>query len=116
MKLQKSLVLGFLLALLALAPAFGQTTNPDEELDKEPGVKFLDSSEAWWHRRSINDSIYKDYTVNGVFNERAQVRLGQEFHLYKKSEVKLGKVEPVAKGPAPNYSIKMNGKVVQVKE
>lgn len=101
--------------MLTFGPAFAQK-DKDPEVDDEPGVKFLDSSEAWWFRRSVNDSIYNNYTVNGVFNERDKVRLGQEFQRYKSSEVKLVKVQPMAKGPAPTYHLKMNGKVVEVKE
>ncbi len=117
MKHQKYLLSGLLVALLTFGTAFAQTDKDKEaEVDDEPGVKFLDSSEAWWFRRSVNDSIYHAYTVNGVFNERDQVRLGQEFQRYKSSEVKLMKVQPAATGPAPTYRLKMNGKVVEVKE
>ena len=116
MKTYKYAFLGIVFSLsLLCTPAFAQSNTP-EDPEREPGVKFLDSSEAFWFRRSVNDSIYHAYTVNGVFNERDKVRLGQEFKIYRPTPVKFEKLNPAPQGPTPEYTIKMNGKLVQVKD
>lgn len=99
------------------ADAQNHRSKKDKDSEKEESsVKVLDSTEAQWFRRSVNDSVYGTYTVNGVFNERDKVRLGQKFNIYKPTSVKVGKLEQRPAFEQPEYKLRINGKTVEVKE
>ncbi|MGE0496067.1 MAG: hypothetical protein AB7S38_43080 [Vulcanimicrobiota bacterium] len=130
MNVVRCLCMGILSVVLVgttLTPSLAQSRKRDknreqtqEEKEKEDveGAEFtfMDSTEAQWFRRSVNDSIYYGYTVNGVFNERDRVRLGQEFQMYKPAEVTFGKLKQTKTSPAPNYKLNINGRTVDVKD
>ena len=76
MSYQKKTICSALAAGLVLALSVGVVAD-DQKPVKERGKKkeatsfsVLDSTEAQWGRRSINDSVYRGYTVNAVYFER----------------------------------------------
>lgn len=93
-----------------------ETVAQEEEEDRGPDVSFMDSTEAQWFRRSVNDSVYwPGYSPNAVFIERDQVRT-QKLNIYKPTtEVRFGKLQS-RQAPPPDYKLTVNGKVVQVKD
>jgi len=74
---------------------------------------FVDSSEAYWVTRSLNDTLYNaGGSVNSVNLERDQVRQDAKLSkMYKPPEVVEVRVQGKKVGPMPN--LKINGKVVQ---
>lgn len=74
---------------------------------KEGGTSFsvLDSTEAQWGMRSINDSVYRNYTVNGVYLERGRQKLPDTFNMYQPSPIDTGAPLP---GKSPT-TITING-------
>lgn len=96
--------------------AKSKETVAQEEDDRGPDVSFMDSTEAQWFRRSVNDSVYwPGYSPNAVFIERDQVRT-EKLNIYKPTtEVRFGKLQS-RQAPPPDYKLTVNGKVVQVKD
>ncbi len=96
-------------------PKKATQAQQEEDVD-DLDVSFMDSSDAVWFRRSVNDSIYNGYTVNGVFHERGRARLRNDFYRYSPGQVTFGKVQQTKVDPKPNYQLRVNGKVVEVKD
>lgn len=73
---------------------------------------FVDSSEAYWVTRSLNDTLYNQGSVNAVNLERDQVRKDDKLAtMYKPPEVVEVRVKGKPVGPMP--TLKINGKVIQ---
>lgn len=74
---------------------------------------FVDSDEAYWVTRSLNDTLYNaGGSVNSVNLERDQVRKDDKLaKMYKPPEVVEVRVKGQRVGPMPTLTI--NGKVVQ---
>lgn len=111
MSYQKKNVCSALAACLVLALSTGVVAD-DQTTEKEKGKKkeatsfsVLDSTEAQWGRRSINDSIYRGYTVNAVYLERGRQRLPDSFNMYRPQPVNVES----SGGESPT-TIKVNGK------
>ena len=68
-------------------------------------ISILDSSEAQWGRRSINDSIYRGYTVNAVYLERGRQKLPGSFQLYKPSRFGIDSIVRAAPKQNPSATI-----------
>lgn len=102
-----ALALGLVMALSVSAVA-------DRPTKKKEASSFsvLDSTEAQWGRRSINDSVYRDYTVNAVYFERGRQRLPDSFRMYKPTPVGA---ESVSGETAPT-TIRVNGKEQKLPE
>lgn len=99
MFLQGLIALGLGLALL-VSPALAQETKPKAPRDAKTleqqkkdaeGMEFdfVDSSEAYWVTRSLNDTIFNaGYSPNAVNLERDQVRRDDKIsRMYKPPEV-----------------------------
>ncbi len=80
-----------------------------EKKEGSPSISVMDSTEAQWGRRSINDSIYRGYTVNAVYFERGRQRLPDSFDMYKATPVDSDTIlhSNVKENPT---TIKVNGK------
>ena len=100
-KVGTALALGLVLALSVSAMA-------DRPKKKKEAASFsvLDSTEAQWGRRSINDSIYRDYTVNAVYFERGRQALPDTFKMYKATPVGAESIP----GEVAPTTIRVNGK------
>lgn len=104
-----SLALGFLLTVALASDAVAQ--KKDGETKKEqrsPGISVLDSTEAQWGRRSINDSVYRGYTVNAVYLERGRQRLPDSFRMYRPTPIDENSIVGSGEKQAP-MTIKVNG-------
>ena len=90
-------------------------------------ISILDSTEAQWGRRSLNDSIYRGYTVNAVYLERGRQKLPGSFQLYKPTRIGIDSI--VRSGPKQSPSativesqkkspttIKVNGQEQKIEE
>ncbi len=111
MSYQKKTIFTALAAGLVLALSVGAVAD-DQNTEKEKGKKkeatsfsVMDSTEAQWGRRSINDSIYRGYTVNAVYLERGRQRLPDSFNMYRPQPISVE-----SSGGASPTTIKVNGK------
>jgi hypothetical protein len=122
----KGLVALGLVAALFAAPAQAQTQDTtkrtardakaiEQQRKEVEGMQFdfVDSSEAYWVTRGLNDTLYNaGGSVNSVNLERDQVRQDAKLSkMYKPPEVVEVRVQGKKVGPMPN--LKINGKVVQ---
>ncbi len=69
--------------LLGSAGAQDSDKRSNKETEQSTQFKFLDSTEAQWGRRSVNDSVYLGYPVNAVYQERGRQRLPDSFKGYR---------------------------------
>ena len=111
MSYQKKTICSALAAGLVLALSVGVVAD-DQKPVKERGKKkeatsfsVLDSTEDQWGRRSINDSVYRGYTVNAVYFERGRQRLPDSFNMYRPQPINVES----SGGESPT-TIKVNGK------
>lgn len=77
----RALVLGAAVSLLLGGPALAQKTSPNPGSStstrraQDAEVDFVDSEQAVWNTRSVNDSIFlQGMSVNSVMFERKAVR------------------------------------------
>ena len=96
MSSQKKTVSQALAAALVLALTVGGLAQEAESGKEDKGKKkeatsfsVLDSTEAQWGRRSINDSVYRGYTVNAVYLERGRQRLPDSFKMYRPQPISV---------------------------
>jgi len=95
---------------LAFVCALTLTSWAEERPKKKSdaaSISVMDSTEAQWGRRSINDSIYRGYTVNAVYLERGRQRLPDSFHMYKPSPISEKNV--IRSGQGEPTTIRVNG-------
>ena len=127
MFLRSMVVVGLGFALFS-APALAQTDKKmsaaeqktiEQQRKEAEGMefKFVDSPNAYWVTRGLNDTLYNaGYSPNAVSAERDQVRQDDDdpiSKMYKPPQV----VEMVYKaktGPMP--SLRLNGKLVSVQK
>lgn len=83
--------------------------DKDKKREKQTSFSVLDSTEAQWGRRSINDSIYRGYTVNAVYLERGRQRLPDSFNMYKPQPIGAENVIG-SEDESPTTTIRVNGK------
>ena len=111
MSSQKKTVSQALAAALVLALTVGGLAQ-EAKSEKDKGKKkeatsfsVLDSTEAQWGRRSINDSVYRGYTVNAVYLERGRQRLPDSFKMYRPQPISVE-----SSGGETPTTINVNGK------
>lgn len=107
-KTQKSLTTA-LIAGLILSMGLTAMADRPKKKDEPQSFKVLDSTEAQWGRRSINDSVYRNYTVNAVYFERGRQALPESFHMYKPSKIGLDNIKNSKPDEQPPTVIKVNG-------
>lgn len=100
---------------MSLVLSLGMTAlaqKEKKEKDKKEPASFtvLDSTEAQWGRRSINDSIYRGYTVNAVYLERGRQALPDSFNMYKPKKLGLDTIKNSKADQAAPTTIRVNGK------
>jgi hypothetical protein len=79
---------GTALALgLVMALSIGAAAERPKKKKEASSLSILDSTEAQWGRRAVNDSVYRDYTVNAVYFERGRQRLPDSFKMYKPTPI-----------------------------
>lgn len=66
-------------ALSAEAQSRRQNKDKPEE---ETSISILDSTDAQWGMRSVNDSVYQGYPMNAVYLERGRTKLPANFPKY----------------------------------
>ena len=126
MFLKGLVALGLGMAIFA-SPAFAQESgkpktareakNIEQQREAVEGMEFdfVDSREAYWVTRSLNDTLYTSGgSVNSVNYEHDQDRarqLAKLSSMYKAPEVIEVKVKDKPVGPMPK--LRINGKVVQ---
>jgi hypothetical protein len=72
-----------LICMLSLsATAQSRRQNTDQKSDDDPPISIMDSTEAQWGMRSVNDSVYQGYPMNAVYLERGRQRLPDSFPKY----------------------------------
>lgn len=78
-------------------------------------IKFMDSTQAQWGRRSVNDQIYKGVPVNATYLERGRQRLPDTFWMYKPKPISTDDLVGPTKKTSPPATIKVNGKSQDLK-
>ena len=101
-----ALALGFSLSLAA-----GAEKRPEKK--ENTSFSVLDSTEAQWGMRSINDSVYRGYTVNAVYLERGRQALPDSFNMYRATPVNAERLSP-SEDPNPPTTFRVNGKEQQL--
>ena len=95
--------------MLALTLGAAAEKRPKKK-EGQQSISVMDSTEAQWGRRSINDSIYRGYTVNAVYFERGRQRLPDSFKMYKPQPIGEDNiVKSSSPGETPT-TINVNGK------
>jgi hypothetical protein len=102
--LTRALTLGLLFSLTLTAFA----EKRPEKKEGQSSISVMDSTEAQWGRRSINDSVYRGYTVNAVYFERGRQRLPDSFNMYKPTPIGPANVGDSKDSQTPT-TIKVNG-------
>ncbi len=105
--------------VLGGSPVAAQNQRSEKETPPESTqIKILDSTEAQWGRRSVNDSVYLGYPVNMVYQERGRQRLPETFRMYQPEPIDHSNIvqktrsesETGAAGESePPTRIRMNG-------
>lgn len=100
------LIAGLTLSALAERP---------KKKDGQTSVSVMDSTEGQWGCRSINDSLFRGYTVNAVYAERSKQKLPDSFHMYKPQPItEANLTRPVQSDGVPT-TIRINGKEQKLK-
>lgn len=115
MSFTKNIICAVVTASLVLSLSSGvmaqksSSKDKDKKREKQTSFSVLDSTEAQWGRRSINDSIYRGYTVNAVYLERGRQRLPDSFNMYKPQPIGAENVIG-SEDESPTTTIRVNGK------
>ena len=98
-------------AALALGFTLSMAAGAEKRPEKKENTSFsvLDSTEAQWGMRSINDSVYRGYTVNAVYLERGRQALPDSFKMYRATPVTSESANPSEQSGAPT-TFRVNGK------
>lgn len=65
------------------ASAQSRRQGDKDKSDDAAPISIMDSTQAQWGMRSVNDSVYQGYTVNGVYLERDRTnKLPESFPKY----------------------------------
>ena len=65
-----TLGIALLFTLTLGAGAQSRRQGDKDKGDDDAPISIMDSTQAQWGMRSVNDSVYQGYTVNGVYLER----------------------------------------------
>lgn len=95
--------------ILAMATGISAQEKPEKK-ESQPSISVMDSTEAQWGRRSINDSIYRGYTVNAVYFERGRQKLPDSFKMYKPKPIGADNIVRSENSSETPTTIKVNGK------
>jgi hypothetical protein len=97
-----------LLLSLSVGAQSSRRQGDDDPSDDEAPISIMDSTDAQWGMRSVNDSVYQGYPMNAVYLERGRQRLPDSFPKYQPK--KLGNEIMVRSSGAPAPStIQING-------
>lgn len=108
-RFKKTLAWGLSILMLAsFAAAQSRSKENSEDEKPQQSISIMDSTEAQWGRRSVNDSVYKNMPVNAVYLERGKQRLPDSFKMYKPK--RLGEENMSGFEEAPT-TIRVNGRV-----
>lgn len=105
---KRTLACGLSVLMLAGLAANAQSEKSEEDEKPQRSISIMDSTEAQWGRRSVNDSIYRNLPVNAVYLERGKQRLPDSFKMYKPKGI--GEENMVSSEKAPT-TIRVNGRV-----
>lgn len=96
---------------LALGISLSMVAGAEKRPEKKENTSFsvLDSTEAQWGMRSINDSVYRGYTVNAVYLERGRQALPDSFKMYRATPVTSESASPSEEQNVPT-TFRVNGK------
>lgn len=98
----------FTLSLGAGAQSSRRQGDKDKGDDVAP-ISIMDSTQAQWGMRSVNDSVYQGYTVNGVYSERDRTnKLPESFPKYTPHKLGNEIIVRSSDKPAPS-TIRVNG-------
>lgn len=112
----RALVLGAAVALLLGGPALAQSTTatsqPSNRKAQDAEVDFVDSEQAVWNTRSVNDSIFMPgASVNSVMYERKAVRAVYRTDFFPQTKVEDVQIDkPMSNPPV----LKIQGKSVDL--
>ncbi len=103
--------------------AQGQSRRPEkkEKPADDVSISVLDSSDAQWNMRSMNDTVYRNTPMNAAYFERDRVKLPDSFKMYRPKSlgddmvVKTGSSDLQIDGVAPT-TIRVNGKDQPLKQ
>lgn len=123
---QKRLAVCLIVAGCLSLGAQAQSSRPEKKDKPAEDVSFsvLDSTEAQWNMRSMNDTVYRNLPMNAAYFERDRIRLPDSFRMYQPQS--LGE-EMIVKSPeagedtskvdvAAPTTIRVNGKVQPLKQ
>lgn len=99
------LVCGLTLSLTHVASA----EKRPKKKEGQTSISVLDSTEAQWGQRSINDSLYRGYTVNAVYLERGRQKLPDSFNMYKPKPISEDNFVRPVQSSGPPTTIRVNG-------
>ena len=105
---QRTLITALVAGLIFSMGLTAMAERPKKK-DEPQSFKVLDSTEAQWGRRSINDSVYRNYTVNAVYFERGRQALPDSFHMYKPSKIGLDSIKNSKADEQAPTMIRVNG-------
>lgn len=114
---QRITALGAALLLTFTLSAEAQSRRQSKDkAEEETPISILDSTEAQWGMRSVNDSVYQGYPMNAVYLERGRSKLPASFPKYTPKP--LGDDIVVRSSGASNTTIRVNGveKPLETKE
>ena len=101
--------------LLLSSSANAQRRERLKKTEDPASIKIMDSTQAQWGRRSVNDSIYKGMPVNATYLERGRQRLPKTFWMYKPKPIDSDNIVQSSKKPASPAKIRVNGKSQDLK-
>lgn len=109
-KLSVVLIAGVAFLVTLGAPGECQSRRHSKDKDKDPAaISVLDSTEAQWGMRSVNDSLYRGYPLNAVYLERSRTRLPESFPHYKQGKLGSEIIVSSPKDNSPPTTIRVNG-------
>lgn len=105
--LAPAITLALTVSLQASSEAQTRRQNKDKP-DESPNISILDSSEAQWGMRSVNDSVYQGYPMNAIYLERGRSRLPDSFPKYTPRPLTTDIIIRSSQPAAPT-TIRVNG-------
>lgn len=108
--LRRVTAIGIALAFSLSLHAAAQSTrrHNKDKVEEDPPISILDSTEAQWGMRSVNDSVYQGYPLNAVYLERGRQRLPDNFPRYVPKPLGNDIVVPSSEQAVPS-TIRVNG-------
>lgn len=97
-----------LLLSLAAGAQSSRRQGDSDTSDDEPPISIMDSTDAQWGMRSVNDSVYQGYPMNAIYLERGRQRLPDNFPKYTPKPLTNEIVVRSSSDPTPS-TIRVNG-------